>query len=587
MGTTSSLAVMFDLLITGGTVIDGTGTPGVRADVGVTDGRIAAVGALAGAEATETLDASDRVVCPGFVDPHTHYDAQLFWDPHATPSSQHGITSMVMGNCGFTIAPIGDQTDADYLAAMLVRVEGMSPAALSLGLDWNWRTFGDFLDRFEGNLGVNVAGMVGHSAIRRTVMKDDATSREATPDELEAMKALLAESLDAGGLGFSTSRSFTHSDGDGAPVPSRTAAADEVEALCAVVADHPGTTLEWVADGCMNGFRDDEVDLMTRMSLAGRRPVNWNVLTIDAARPEDYRSQLEACDQVAEAGGKAMALTMPILVGMNMHFHTFCALYSLPDWGEVMNLPHDEKVAALSDPETRRHLETRAASPDAGVFSRLTGWRLYRIGDTYSKANEGLKGRLVGDIARERGQRDFYTLLDIVLADDLRTVLWPGPTDDDPASWIMRQTAWDHDHVMIGGSDAGAHLDRMAGASYTTQWLADCLRGQKLATVEGAIAHMTDVPARYFGLVERGRIAEGWHADLVVFNPETVGAGEFLLKHDLPGDSPRLYADAFGIDRVYVNGTCTIVDGQPVGSLPGSVLRSGTDTETVSIPADA
>ncbi|GIS98458.1 MAG: hypothetical protein CM1200mP26_01710 [Acidimicrobiales bacterium] len=179
---------------------------------------------------------------------------------------------------------------------------------------------------------------------------------------------------------------------------------------------------------------------MTRMSLAGRRPVNWNVLSIDAARPEDYRSQLEACDQVAEAGGKAMALTMPILVGMNMHFHTFCALYSLPDWGEVMNLPHDEKVAALSDPETRRHLETRAASPDAGVFSRLTGWRLYRIGDTYSGAqNEGLKGRLVGDIARERGQRDFYTLLDIVLADDLRTVLWPGPTDDDPASWIMRQ----------------------------------------------------------------------------------------------------------------------------------------------------
>ncbi|GIS98457.1 MAG: hypothetical protein CM1200mP26_01700 [Acidimicrobiales bacterium] len=254
MGTTSSLAVMFDLLITGGTVVDGTGTPGVRADVGVTDGRIAAVGELAGAEAAETLDASDRVVCPGFVDPHTHYDAQLFWDPHATPSSQHGITSMVMGNCGFTIAPIGDQTDADYLAAMLVKVEGMSPTALSLGLDWNWRTFGDFLDRFEGNLGVNVAGMVGHSAIRRTVMKDDATSREASPDELEAMKALLAESLDAGGLGFSTSRSFTHSDGDGAPVPSRTAAADEVEALCAVVADHPGTTLEWVADGCPERF---------------------------------------------------------------------------------------------------------------------------------------------------------------------------------------------------------------------------------------------------------------------------------------------------------------------------------------------
>jgi N-acyl-D-aspartate/D-glutamate deacylase len=401
------------------------------------------------------------------------------------------------------------------------------------------------------------------------------------------MQRILAQSLEAGGLGFSTSRSFTHSDGDGRPVPSRTAAVDEVVALCGVCAEYPGTTLEWVADGCMNGFTDDEVDLMTRMSLAARRPVNWNVLTIDSARPDDYRNQLAACDRVAEAGGRAVALTMPILVGMNMHFHSFCALYSLPDWGDVMNMEHAEKVAALGDPETRRFLEERAASPDAGVFSRLTGWGLYRIGDTFSDANEGLKGRLIGDIARERGQRDFYTLLDIVLADDLRTVLWPGPTDDDPSSWLMRQAAWDHDHVMIGGSDAGAHLDRMAGASYTTQWLADCLRGRQLATLEGAIAHMTDVPARFFGIRERGRIAEGWHADLVVLDPATVGAGEFQMRNDLPGDSPRLYADAIGIERVYVNGTCTVVDGTPTGNLPGSVIRSGTDTETTGIPADA
>ncbi len=578
---------MYDLLIQGGLMVDGTGAPRVTADVAVVDGRIAAIGELAGSGATEVIDATGKVVCPGFVDPHTHYDAQLFWDPYATPSCQHGVTSVVMGNCGFSIAPLGDDSDAEYLAAMLVRVEGMSPAALAEGVDWNWRSFGDFLGRFEGNLGVNVAGMVGHSALRRMVMKDDAVSREATPAELVEMQRVLAESLEAGGLGLSTSRSFTHSDGDGMPVPSRTAAVDEVVALCGVCADYPGTTLEWVADGCMNGFTDDEVDLMTRMSLAARRPVNWNVLTIDSARPDDYRNQLAACDRVAEAGGRAVALTMPILVGMNMHFHSFCALYSLPDWGDVMNMEHAEKVAALGDPETRRFLEERAASPDAGVFSRLTGWSLYRIGDTFSDANEGLKGRLVGDIARERGQRDFYTLLDIVLADDLRTVLWPGPTDDDPSSWLMRQAAWDHDHVMIGGSDAGAHLDRMAGASYTTQWLADCLRGRQLATLEGAIAHMTDVPARFFGIRERGRIAEGWHADLVVLDPKTVGAGEFQMRNDLPGNSPRLYADAIGIERVYVNGTCTVMDGTPTGNLPGSVLRSGTDTETTGIPADA
>ena len=574
------------LVVSGGRLVDpANGIDAVR-HLGIDDGVVTAVSEtpLAG---RDVVDATGKVVCPGFVDPHTHYDAQLFWDPYATPSSQHGITSMVMGNCGFSIAPLGDDSDAAYLAAMLVKVEGMSPDALSAGVDWNWRSFGSFLDRFEGNLGVNVAGMVGHSAIRRTVMKDDATSREATSEELDAMKALLAESLEAGGLGFSTSRSFTHSDGDGVPVPSRAAAADEVVALSSVVADHPGTTLEWVADGCMNGFREDEVDLMARMSLAGRRPLNWNVLTIDSARPEDYREQLAACDQVAEQGGKVMALTMPILVGMNMHFHTFCALYSLPDWGEVMNLPHDEKVAAFADPDTRRHLEERAASPDAGVFSRLTGWGRYRIGDTYSAENEGLRGRLVGDIARERGVRDFYALLDIVLADDLRTVLWPGPTDDDPASWLMRQAAWDHDHVMIGGSDAGAHLDRMAGASYTTEWLADCLRGQQLATLESAIAHMTDVPARFFGMKERGRVAEGWHADLVVLDPASVGAGELHLEHDLPGDSPRLMAAPVGIERVYVNGALAVVDGAPTDALAGTVLRSGTHTETVPIPADA
>ena len=578
---------MYDLLITGGTVVDGTGTPGVRADVAVTNGRIAAIGDLPDAQATEVHDATGRIVCPGFVDPHTHYDAQLFWDPHATPSSLHGITSIVMGNCGFTLAPISDESDAAYLAAMMVKVEGMSPAALEIGVDWDWRTTADYLARLDGNVGVNVAAMVGHCALRRAVLKDDATTREATPDEVAEMQRLLAEGLEAGGLGFSTSRSFTHSDGDGVPVPSRAAAADEVVALSSVVADHPGTTLEWVADGCMNGFREDEVDLMARMSLAGRRPLNWNVLTIDSARPEDYREQLAACDQVAEQGGKVMALTMPILVGMNMHFHTFCALYSLPDWGEVMNLPHDEKVAAFADPDTRRHLEERAASPDAGVFSRLTGWGRYRIGDTYSAENEGLRGRLVGDIARERGVRDFYALLDIVLADDLRTVLWPGPTDDDPASWLMRQAAWDHDHVMIGGSDAGAHLDRMAGASYTTEWLADCLRGQQLATLESAIAHMTDVPARFFGMKERGRVAEGWHADLVVLDPASVGAGELHLEHDLPGDSPRLMAAPVGIERVYVNGALAVVDGAPTDALAGTVLRSGTHTETVPIPADA
>ena len=188
---------------------------------------------------------------------------------------------------------------------------------------------------------------------------------------------------------------------------------------------HPGTTLEGASDGWHSGFSDEEVDLMAAMSLAARRSLNWNVLTVDSARPDDYQNQVSACERVAERGGRAMALTMPILVGMTMHFHSFCALYKLPDWEEVMALPGDEKKVRLADPEVRRFLERRAASPEAGVFSRLTGWGRYRIGETFSEENAGLEGRLVGDVARERGQRDFYTLLDIVVADDLRTVLWP------------------------------------------------------------------------------------------------------------------------------------------------------------------
>ena len=578
---------MFDLIIKGGTVIDGSGSPGVKADVAVTEGKISEIGIIDPNQAEVIVDAENMIVCPGFIDPHTHYDAQLFWDPHATPSSLHGITSVVMGNCGFSIAPISDTSDADYLGAMLVQVEGMSADALRIGVDWNWSSFEDYLKRLDGNVGVNVAAMVGHCALRRTVMKDDAVKREATENEIEEMQKLLGEALEAGGLGFSTSRSFTHTDGDGLPVPSRIASVEEVLALAEVCEKYPGTTLEWVADGCMNGFSDEEVELMAEMSLRAKRPLNWNVLTVDSARPDDYKNQINACERVAEKGGRAMALTMPILVGMTMHFHSYCALYKLPGWDEIMTLHHEDKKEKLADPAVRKLLEENAASPEAGVFSRLTGWGKYRIGETFSKENQGLDGRLVSDIARERGTRDFYTLLDIVLADDLKTVLWPGPTDDDPASWLMRQTVWEHEEVMIGGSDAGAHLDRMAGASYPTEWIRDCLSGRKLTSVEKAIEHMTDVPARFFGLVNRGRIEKDFHADLVVFDPERIDAQELKILNDLPGDSPRLYAGSEGIEKVFVNGVLTVDSGKPTEVLSGVILRSGSHTVTNKIPADA
>jgi len=268
-----------------------------------------------------------------------------------------------------------------------------------------------------------------------------------------------------------------------------------------------------------------------------------------------------------------------------MSFRNYCALFMLPDWAPIMNLPLAERIAKLRDRDTRIFMENRAASPDAGAFGRLTGWDRYVIGDTYSAANEGLKGRRIREIARERGERDFFTLLDIVINDELQTVLWPGPTDDDGESWRMRAEAWTDPNVMIGGSDAGAHLDRMCGAPYTTEFLADCIRGRRLASIEQAIHLMTDVPARFFGLRDRGRVEEGWFADLVVFDPATVGAGDIVMRADLPGGCGRLYADSVGIAHVFVNGRRIVADGITTGDLPGTVLRSGRHTDTVLIPA--
>ena len=574
---------MLDVVIKGAMVVDGSGQPGRRADVGIRDGRIVAVGTVED-DARETIDADGLVATPGFVDPHTHYDAQLFWDPTASSSSLHGVTSVVAGNCGFTLAPVAEP-DADYLRRMMTKVEGMPLAALEQGVPWNWSSFAEYLDRLDGHVGVNVGFLVGHCAIRRRVMGADAVGQEASDDQVAAMVRLLHEALDAGGLGFSTTLSFTHSDGDGQPVASRWASRDEVLALCAAVRDHEGTTLEYVTDGCLRGFRPDEVELMADMTLAARRPLNWNVLTVDAAEPERYRTQLAANENAAAAGGRSIALTMPVLVEMNMSFRNYCALFMLPDWAAVMNLPVPERMAKLRDPAVRRHLDERAKSKDAGVFARLTDWGRYQIGDTYSAANEGLKGSRVAELARARGQDAFDTLVDVVLADELRTVLWPLPTDDDGGSWALRREAWARDDVLIGGSDAGAHLDRMCGAPYTTQFLADCLRGRQLVSLERAVELITSAPAALFGLKDRGQLREGFHADVVLLDPERVGAREASLVDDLPGGTSRLFADAVGIERVLVNGQPIVVDGATTGDTPGVIVRSGRDTETVSVPA--
>jgi N-acyl-D-aspartate/D-glutamate deacylase len=571
---------MLDEVIKGGTVIDGTGAPGRIADVGIKDGRIVAIGEVTD-DAAIVTDATGRIVMPGVIDPHTHYDAQLLWDPGATPSANHGVTTVIAGNCGFTLAPLRpDPAEADYLQRMMSRVEGMPLPALQQ-VDWSWETFEEYLGLLDGNIAVNAGFLVGHCAIRRYVMGPDSVGNEATPEQIDEMVAELRKAIEAGALGWSFTQSGSHSDGDGQPVPSRWATEEEMLALATETGKHEGTTLEGIVAGCLDRFADDEIELLGDLSAAAKRPLNWNVLTVDSREPDRAPRQLSAYDSAKAKGGRVVALTLPVLVPMNMNFLTFCGIWLLPGWQDTLSVPVAERIARLTDPEVRARLLEASQSQEAGVYRRLADWDEYVIGDTFSPANEGLSNRVVKDIAAERGTEPFDTLLDIVVADELRTILWPAPKDKTDLDWEMRTEVWNDPRAMIGGSDAGAHLDRMCGATYPTRFLGDMIRGRKLIPVEKAVNLMTQVPAELFGLRDRGVIAEGKLADIVVIDPETVGSENAKMVADLPGGCERLTAGSFGVERVLVNGTAVIVDGQATGNTPGTLLKSGVDTYTV------
>ena len=570
----------YDEIIKGGTVIDGTGTPGRLADIAIRDGKIVTIGKVDG-DATIVTDATGRMVMPGVVDVHTHYDAQLLWDPGASPSANHGVTTIIAGNCGFTLAPLRPTAaEAEYLQEMMSRVEGMPLPALRT-IDWNWETFEQYLNQFENRISVNAGWMAGHCAIRRYVMGPESVGGEATPEQIEAMVAELRKAIEVGALGWSFTTSGSHSDGDGQPVPSRWASTEEMLAMATEVGRHEGTSLEGIVPGCLDRFADDEIELLATLSAAAKRVMNWNVLTIDSREPDRVGRQVEAFDRAKEIGGRVVALTMPVLVPMNMNFATFCGIWLLPGWEDTLRCDIPERIARLQDPATRATLLTASKSEEAGIYRRLADWEDYVVGDTFAPENAGLSNRTVGEIAAERGTEPFDTLLDIVIADELQTILWPAPKDKDPESWRMRVEAWNDERVMIGGSDAGAHLDRMCGATFPTRFLGDMLNGRKLIPIERAVQLITQTPAQLFGLVDRGTLVEGSNADIVVFDPETIGSENAHMVADLPGGCSRLTADSYGIERVLVNGTAVIINGQATGATPGTVLKSGKDTYTV------
>jgi N-acyl-D-aspartate/D-glutamate deacylase len=568
---------MLDLIVRGGVVVDGTGAPAKRADVGVRGGRIVAVGEIDEAT-TRVIDADGLVVAPGFIDVHTHYDAQIMWDPAVTPSSLHGVTTVLGGNCGFTIAPIA-AGDADYLLPMLARVEGMSVDALQAGLNLDWDSFGSWLDRLDGRVAVNAGFMCGHTTLRRVVMGKAAVGEQATPAQLEAMAGLLHRSLEEGALGLSSSYGTAHVDHNGDPVPSRFATREELLTLCDALNSHEGTWLEFipVIDRL---FSDETADLMADMSVAaGGRSLNWNALTVrpgDAER-EARESRLRACDIASARGGKVVGLAMPTVLSQRLSLATGFLFETFPGF-EAVRLPHDEKLRQLRDPEVRRRMKEGAASLG---YRPYTDWPRFVVGDVGDPALKALVGRTFTDIGIERGIDAFDALLDVAIEDDFRTGLEPPLVGDDDWCWEERVRLLRDPRTIAGGSDAGAHLDMSKTFAASSQFLAQ-VRNRGLLGIEEAVRLFTSEPARFFGIRDRGCIGKGQFADIVVFDGDTIDTAPIEMRYDMPAGAMRLTSSAVGVAHVIVNGTEIVDHGQVTGATPGTVLRSGRDTKTVS-----
>lgn len=568
----------YDLVVRNGWVVDGSGKDRFRADIGVKDGRIAAIGAIAEA-GTKEIDAGGHVVAPGFVDIHTHYDAQVFWDRAVGPSSFHGVTTIVGGNCGFSIAPLnGNVDDAQYLVRMLSRVEGMPLESLQQGVPWDWTSFASYLGKLDGELAINAGFMVGHCALRRAVMGERAVGQQASDDEIAAMQDLLRVSIAEGGLGFSTTVAPVHTDGEGQPIPSRWATDDEVYALASIVSEFEGTCLEFQPNN-LGPFSEAEMERMTKVAVVGQRPLNWNLFLSVGDQYERHVSHLAASDHARAQGAHVTALAscQPMTTRINL-FSGF--IFDLFDgWEPTMRLPVDQRQKALADPEVRKVL-AHGAAHQTGMMAMMTDFSKWRIAEAFLPEHQALMDKTMGEIGAERGQAPLDVLLDIAVAEDLKTSFLPPPAGDDPESWRLRAESWRDDRTIVGGSDAGAHLDMIDTFAFSTMILSEGVRERAIFTLEEGVQQITSIPAHHLGLTDRGEIREGAWADLVVFDPETIACGPVHTRADLPGGASRLYADAVGIDHVIVNGA-EIVRGQTfVGNHPGRILRSGKDTHT-------
>jgi N-acyl-D-aspartate/D-glutamate deacylase len=573
---------MLDLLLKDASVVDGSGRCAHPSDIGVKDGRIVEIGGV-DESATRTIDIGGLVVAPGFIDVHTHYDAQVFWDGTLSPSPLHGVTTVIGGNCGFTIAPL-DERDADYLMRMLSRVEGMPLETLQEGVPWDWRTTAEYLDRIAGRLVPNAGFLVGHSALRRAVLHEDAVGSEASEGQIANMQQLLRDGLAAGALGFSSTWSTSHNDHDGNPVPSRWSTREEMLALCGVLREFPGTTLEFIPG--VAPFDEDLFDLMASMSRVADRPLNWNVLQVYGKNRDLVEHQLSASDYAESHGGHVVALTLPDTLRNRINFKSGFILDILPGWASDMALPSAQKLAKLADPATRAEMNNRAQTM-TGPARSVANWSGYLVRETFVPDAEHLIGRTIGDIASERGTTPWDALADLVVADELRTVIEYEDRGQDDASWARRVEVWRDPRTVIGASDAGAHVDMIDSFGFATTVLARAVRERSLLSMEEAIHLLTARPAALYGLRDRGTIRPGAWADLVVIDPDTIGPDAVSTRYDLPGNAARVYGGATGIERVFVAGVEVVAGKEFTDARPGKVLRGGSDTDLVTAKGPA